>query len=77
MDTQFKCRDKNGFMKEKDDVVLLVSADSHRAYWPLGYVIEVYPGKDGQVHSVKLQFKDKQLVWPVVKPCLLEQDCSA
>ena len=62
---------------EVDDIVLLVSPDSHRAHWPLGRVIKVYPGKDGQVRSVKLQVGDKQLVRPVVKLCPLELDCLA
>ena len=57
--------------------MLLVSPDSHRAHWPLGHVIEVYPGKDGQVCSVKLQVGDKQLVRSVVKLCSLELDCLA
>ena len=57
--------------------MLLVSPDSHRAHWPLGRVIEVYPGKDGQVCLVKLQVGDKQLVRPVVKLCSLELDCLA
>ena len=59
-----------------NDVVLLVSPDSPRAHWPLGCVIDVYPGKDGQIHSVKLQVGDKQLVRPVVKLCPLELDSS-
>ena len=62
---------------QENDVVLLVSLDSCRAHWPLGRVIEVYPGKDGRVCSVKLQVGDKQLVRPVVKLCPLELDCSA
>ena len=57
------------------DIVLLVSPDSHRAHWPLGHVFKVYPGKNGQVRSVKLQVGDKQLVRPVVKLCSLELDC--
>ena len=56
--------------------MLLVSSDTHRAHWPLGRVIEVYPGKDGQVRSVKLQVGDKQLVRPVIRLCPLELDCS-
>ena len=51
------------YNEEKDlkigDVVLLISPDSPRAYWPLGRVIEVYPGKDGHVHSAKLQVGEK------------------
>ena len=59
------------------DIVSLVCPENQRAHWPLGLVIEVYPGKDRQVHSVKLQVGDKQLVRPVVKLCPLELDCSA
>ena len=58
-------------------MLLLVSPDSQRAHWPMGCVIEVYPGKDGQIHSVKLQVRDKQLVKPVVKLCPLELDSYA
>ena len=56
------------------DVVLLISTDSTRAHWPLGRVIEVYPGKDGQVRSAKLQVGEKQYVRPLVKLCPLELD---
>ena len=54
------------------DIVLLVSPESPRAHWPLGKIIEVYPGKDGYIRSVKLQVGDKQLVRPIVKLCPLE-----
>ena len=57
------------------DIVLLVSPESARAHWPLGKVIEVYPGKDGYIRSVKLQVNDKQPVRPIVKLCPLELDC--
>ena len=54
-----------------NDVMLLVSTDSHRAHWPLGHVFEVYPGKYGEIRSVELQVGDKQLVRSVVKLCPL------
>ena len=63
---------------EKDlkvgDVVLLISPESPCAHWPLGKVIEVYPGKDGHVRSAKLQVGEKQYVRPIVKLCPLELD---
>ena len=63
---------------EKDlkvgDVVLLVLPDSPRGHWPLGRVIEVYPGKDGHVRSAKLQIGKNQYMKPIVKLCPLEQD---
>ena len=45
-----------------NDIALLVSPESPRAHWPLGKVIEVYPGKDGYTCFVKLQVGNKQLV---------------
>ena len=59
------------------DVVLVVSSENKRAHWPMGRVIEMYPGKDGRVRSVKLQVPNKQLIRPVVKLCPLELDYSA
>ena len=53
--------------------VLLLFLKNHRIYLPLGHVtefcpvIELYPGKDGKVHSVKQQVADKQLMRSVVK----------
>ena len=32
---------------------MIISTDSPRSHWPLGKVIEVYPGRDGHVRSVK------------------------
>ena len=37
------------------DIVLAVSSDTPRGRWPLGRILEVYPGKDGHIQSVKLQ----------------------
>ena len=38
------------------------------------HLFEVYPGKDGQVRSAKLQVDEKQYVRPLVKLCPLELD---
>ena len=32
----------------------LISTESPCSHWPLGKAVEVYPGKDGHVRSVKL-----------------------
>ena len=53
---------------------MLISPDSTWAQWPLGRVIEVYPGNDGHVRSAKLQVGEKQHVRPLVKLCSLELD---
>ena len=53
---------------------MLMSTENPRAHWPLGKAIEVYPGKDGYVRSVKLQVGEKQLVRLIVKLCPLNLD---
>lgn len=56
------------------DVVLVVSPNTPRGQWPLGRILEVYPGRDGHVRSVRLQVGDKQYLRPIVKVCPLELD---
>ena len=56
------------------DVVLVVSPDTSRGNWPLGRVLEVYPGTDGRVRVVKVQVGQGTLVRSVTKLCPLECD---
>ena len=56
------------------DVVLVVSPNTPRGQWLLGRILEVYPGRDGHVRSVRLQVGDKQYLRPIVKVCPLELD---
>jgi len=56
------------------DVVLVISPDTVRGQWPLGRILEVYPGKDGKVRTVKVQVGDRQYSRPIVKVCPLELD---
>ena len=37
------------------DAVLVISPNTPRGHWPLGRVIEVYPGQDGHVRVAKVQ----------------------
>ena len=64
------------FKMKKDiqpgDIVLVVSSDTPRGRWPLGRILEVYPGKDGHIRSVRLQVGEKQYSRPIVKLCPLE-----
>ena len=55
-------------------VVLVVSPDSSRGNWPLGRVLEVYPGTDGRVRVVKVQVGQGALVRSVTKLSPLECD---
>ena len=40
-----------------------------RAQWPLGRVIECYPGRDGHVRAVKIWKNGHNYVRPIVKLC--------
>ena len=54
------------------DVMLVISPNTTRGNWPLGQVIEVYPGQDRHVRVVKIQVGDGTLTRPVIKLCPLE-----
>ena len=54
------------------DVMLVISPDTSRGNWPLGRVLEVYPGQDGHVRAVKIQVGEGTLIRPVNKLCPLE-----
>ena len=57
---------------KKGDIVIVISADSPRAHWPLAKVINVFPGKDGRVRIAEIQIGNKLLKRSVTKLCLLE-----
>ena len=43
-----------------------------RSHWPLGRIVEVYPGKDGIVRSVKVKTPNNELIRPSGQLYLLE-----
>ena len=55
------------------DVVLLVDEDAKRCKWPMGRVVEVFPGDDGLVRklSVKTSTSSAPLSRSVAKVVLL------
>lgn len=55
-------------------LVLLVDDSAPRGHWSLGRVLEVYPGPDDMVRTVKVKTKDSVYVRPIQKLCLLEND---
>lgn len=57
---------------EVDDVVIVIYPDCARGDWPLGRVIETYPGSDKRVRAAKLLVKNKEIVRPITKLCPLE-----
>ena len=57
---------------QNGDVVLVISPETPRGQWPLGKVIEVYPGNDGHVRVAKIQVGKNVFVRPVTRLCPLE-----
>ena len=55
-----------------DDIVLIISPDTPRGNWPLGRIIEVFPGKDGHVRVASVQVGKNVIKRPIVKLCPLE-----
>ncbi|XP_024872185.1 uncharacterized protein LOC112454820 [Temnothorax curvispinosus] len=56
------------------DIVIIGNDCSKRIEWPLGRVIELFPGKDGIVRVVRLITATGQLVRPVQRLYCLEVD---
>ena len=52
-------------------IVLLVEDTPHN-YWPLACILEVLPGDDGLVRTVRVKTRSTTLVRPIAKICLLE-----
>ena len=55
-----------------DGVVLVMSPKTKWGHWPLGRIIEVYPGKDGHVRVAKVQVGKEEFLRPITKLCQLE-----
>ena len=56
------------------DIVLAISPDCPRAHWPLGRVLEVFPGQDGHVRVAKIQIGQNTVLRPVSKCVLLDSN---
>ena len=54
------------------DVVLINDLNVLRQDWPLGRVVEVIPGRDERVRSVRLKTSTNTMIRPLSKLCLLE-----
>ena len=54
------------------DVVLIMGENTPRKNWPMGRVIQTFPGKDGLVRTAQVRTSWSILTRPVAKLCLLE-----
>ena len=54
------------------DVVIIMDDSLPRNSWSLGRIVEVFPGHDGLVRSVRLKTSTNILTRPITKICLLE-----
>ena len=52
--------------------MLIVEPNASRGEWPLGLVIEAYPGANGVVRVVKVKVKEKEYLRPVHRLSPLE-----
>ena len=66
-----KCTINSGNL-EIGDLVILVSKNPVCSAWSTGRVIEIYPGVDGVVRSVKVKTPNNEFVRPTASLCLLE-----
>jgi len=55
-----------------DDVVILIDDSLPRNCWSLGRVVEVFPGRDDLVRSVRIKTSTSELTRPISKMCLPE-----
>ena len=58
---------------KEGDVVLALEKDVPRGRWPLGRILETYPGRDGHSRVAKVQCGDRTLVRPIHKLVPLER----
>lgn len=47
-----------------DQVVLIVDPQLPQVLWPVGKMVEIYSGADGNIRTATAEVKDKTYVWP-------------
>ena len=57
---------------EIEDLVITNESNFPRSYWPLGRIIETFPGQDGVVCTVKVKSPNNEFIRPGNKLHLLE-----
>ena len=57
-----------------NDIVLVADVNLPRGEWPLGRITELKPSSDDQVRTVKVMVAGKEVLRPISRLCLLEQN---
>ena len=52
---------------KEGDIVLALEKDLPRGRWPLGRIVETFPGRDGHTRVAKVQCGERTLVRPIHK----------
>ncbi|GFS56875.1 hypothetical protein TNCV_2661011 [Trichonephila clavipes] len=53
-------------------IVLIENEDKKRAFWPLGRIVKLYPGKDNYVRLVKVKTSNEEVLRPIQRLYPLE-----
>ena len=66
---------KKWFQQHRDfrigDVVLVVDPEQPRGRWPLGRIVEIFPGADGHVRAVSVRIGQSVLKRSITRLCLI------
>ncbi|GFY20215.1 integrase catalytic domain-containing protein [Trichonephila clavipes] len=54
------------------EIVLIENPNKKRLYWPLGKVIQLIPGRDGKVRTLKLRCSNSEIIRPIQRVFPLE-----
>ncbi|GFQ78449.1 hypothetical protein TNCT_281111 [Trichonephila clavata] len=47
------------------EIALIKNPNRKRLYWPLGKVVELIPGRDGKVRTLKLRCSNSEIIRPI------------
>ena len=69
-------KERDNEMLKLGDLVIILVKHTTRSHWPLGQIVDAYPGKDNIVRSVKVRTPNDKHVRPSGHLCLFEASCK-
>ncbi|GFY19649.1 integrase catalytic domain-containing protein [Trichonephila clavipes] len=57
--------EKSSYELKVGDIVLIENEDKKRAFWPLGRIVKLYPGKDNYARLVKVKTSNGEVLRPI------------